>query len=73
MDGPVRCGLQFDSLWEQEDIVLSLVIARGRDSAQSGGLGTALGGARVAVGTAIADRRRVGPGNFTPSRSQNRA
>jgi len=27
----------------------------------------------VAVGTTIADRRRVGPGNFTPSRSQNRA
>jgi len=27
----------------------------------------------VAVGTAIADHRRVGPGNFTPSRSQNRA
>jgi hypothetical protein len=27
----------------------------------------------VAVGTAIADRRRVAPGNFTPRRSQNRA
>ncbi len=27
----------------------------------------------VAVGTIIAGRRRVGPGNFTPSRSQNRA
>jgi len=26
-----------------------------------------------AVGTTITDRRRVGPGNFTPSRSQNRA
>jgi hypothetical protein len=27
----------------------------------------------VAVGTVIADRRRVGPGSFTPSLSQNRA
>jgi len=27
----------------------------------------------VSVGTVIADRRRVGPGSFTPSRSQNRA
>jgi hypothetical protein len=28
---------------------------------------------RVAVGIAVARYRRVGPGNFTPSRSQNRA
>ena len=28
---------------------------------------------KVAVGTTIADRRRVGPGNFTPSLSQHRA
>ena len=27
----------------------------------------------VAVGTAVSRRRRVGPGNFTPSLSQNRA